>query len=97
MIGIRSSLRLLCLATVLAPWLMGIAAAQDTPRVAPAPTTASTASQITLEPLDNGWAIAPDARITEVDGRTSALIGAYGGSSGSGSAYEGWWVEAAQR
>jgi hypothetical protein len=79
MIIARSCRRLLCLAIVLLPWLGGVAAAQDTPRVTSPPASAPATSQMTLEPMDNGWAIAPDARITEVDGRTSALVGGYAG------------------
>ena len=32
-----------------------------------------------FEPIRSGWLVAPDAKITEVDGRTSELVGGYVG------------------
>lgn len=35
--------------------------------------------QLTIERVEQGFVVAPDARITEVDGRTAALAGGYAG------------------
>jgi hypothetical protein len=43
----------------------------------PAPPTAAGAIQI--EPMENGFVIAPDVKITDVSGSTRGLVGAYGG------------------
>ena len=57
----------LFLAIVLVPLR---AAAQPTPS-APGP--------MIFEPIRSGWLVAPDAKITDVDGRTSELVGGYAG------------------
>ena len=44
--------------------------------------TASTQTQpgqLTIERVDHGFVFAPDARVTEVDGETAALVGGYAG------------------
>ena len=70
----------LFLVLALAPRL---AAAQTTPadHATADQTTPGQASQgpMIFEPIHSGWLFAPDARITEVDGRTSELVGGYGG------------------
>ena len=38
-----------------------------------------TSGPMIFEPVHNGWLIAPDAKVTEVDRRTSEIVGAYGG------------------
>ena len=37
------------------------------------------AGPMIFEPVHNGWLVAPDAKVTRIDGRTSELVGAYGG------------------
>jgi hypothetical protein len=44
-----------------------------------AQTTPSTPGPMIFEPVRSGWLVAPDAKITEVDGRTSELVGGYAG------------------
>jgi hypothetical protein len=45
---------------------------------APQPTPAPQ-SRLTMEPIRNGFVIAPDNRFTDVDGRFGNLLGVYGG------------------
>src|SRR5438034_238982 len=37
------------------------------------------AGPMIFEPVRSGWLVAPDAKVTEVDSRTSELVGAYAG------------------
>ena len=53
--------------------LASAAYAQDAP--APEPTS----GPLVLERIQDGWVIAPDFKLTDVDGRTGELAGAYGG------------------
>jgi hypothetical protein len=43
------------------------------------PPAAPAAGQLTIERVEQGFVVAPDARVTEVDGRTAALAGGYAG------------------
>lgn len=47
--------------------------AQNTPPAAP------TSGPLVLERIHNAWVLAPDFKVTDVDGRTGELAGAYGG------------------
>src|SRR5262245_41041841 len=63
---------LICVAAL----LFGTAAyAQNPPATTPAPTT----GPLVLEKIPEAWVIAPDFKVTDVDGRTGELAGAYGG------------------
>lgn len=46
---------------------------------APAPPPAPTTGPLVLERIPEAWLIAPDFKVTDVDGRTGELAGAYGG------------------
>src|SRR2546428_2193331 len=48
-----------------------IAHAQNTP--------APTSGPLVLERIHDGWVLAPDFKVTDVDNRTGELAGAYGG------------------
>ena len=37
------------------------------------------AGQLTIERVEHGFVFAPDARVTEVNGETAALVGGYAG------------------
>jgi hypothetical protein len=52
------------------------AAAQEAPDPATPPPTAS---RLVLERVENGFAIAPDIRFGEIDGRSATFVGGYGG------------------
>lgn len=54
------------------------AATQTTPAQGPQGSQGSQGPMI-FEPIRSGWLVAPDAKITEIDGRTSELVGGYGG------------------
>jgi hypothetical protein len=57
-----------------AAWLLpGVAGAQSAAPAAPA------AGPLRIEPVDNGFVVAPDARFTSVNGRFATLGGVYGG------------------
>lgn len=47
--------------------------------LAQSPSTPTQTGQITIERVEQGFVFAPDARITEVDGRTATLVGGYAG------------------
>ena len=69
--------RMLATACVLAALLSsGRAHAQD---VNPPPGGPGTQGPMTVELVHDGWAIAPDVKVTRFDGGTHALAGAYGG------------------
>jgi hypothetical protein len=56
-------------------WLLGAAAfAQDAP-----PRPASSQGPMTVERIRNGFAIAPDVKVTDISSRTGVLMGGYGG------------------
>lgn len=55
-----------------------LAAAQTAPAEQTTPGQGSQGPMI-FEPIHSGWLFAPDAKITEIDGRTSELVGGYGG------------------
>src|SRR5262245_45247931 len=56
------------------------AAAQDTATTSQPPQPTPNASgPMTFEAIHSGWLVAPDAKITEFDGKTDGLLGGYGG------------------
>lgn len=56
--------------------LMSSAASAQTP---PAPADIAPPSQLIVEKIENGWLVAPDVRVTDLDGRTGTLAGGYVG------------------
>jgi len=59
-------------------FVLGVAAAAAAQQPS-APSPAPAASPLVVEKIENGWLFAPDARVADLDGRTGALAGAYGG------------------
>src|SRR5207247_7937205 len=57
------------------------AAAQDQEKTSDANTASTGQAQgpMTIERVHNGWAVAPDFKVTRIDGATGRLAGAYGG------------------
>src|SRR5262245_46831761 len=45
----------------------------------PAQTTPNAGGPMTFEAIHSGWLVAPDAKVTQFDGKTDALLGGYGG------------------
>jgi len=43
------------------------------------PTTPRTQGPMIIEPIRSGWLVAPDVKVTEVDRKTSELVGGYAG------------------
>ena len=76
----RNRVAFWCAAAVCA-FLVSVPAAAQGSSAARDPAAAQNppASSITVEQLDNGWVIAPDARFTQINDRTATLVGAYGG------------------
>ena len=70
------------IATIAALLVTSAAFAQDTasPSAAsPGAAAPAAAGPLVLEQIHDGWALAPDVRVTSVDNRTGELVGAYGG------------------
>jgi len=53
--------------------------AQTTPASAQASPAAPANGPLVLEQIHDGWVLAPDYKVTDVDNRTGQLAGAYGG------------------
>jgi hypothetical protein len=74
---IRRAVVLLTFTLALAPLP---AAAQDAAATAQPPQpTPNAQGPMIFEPIHSGWLAAPDAKITEMNGRTSELVGGYAG------------------
>jgi hypothetical protein len=52
-------------------------AGQEAPAQAPAPPASS--RRLVVERIESGFVFAPEVRVTELDDRTSTLVGGYGG------------------
>jgi len=61
---------------IAALFVTSAALAQNTPST---PAAAQTSGPLVLEQIHDGWALAPDVKVTSVDSRTGELVGAYGG------------------
>jgi hypothetical protein len=77
-------------ATLLAAALWPIAAAAQTPAPGPA-----NSGPMIVERVHSGWLAAPDFKVTDVDGKTSALAGGYAGWLSEGQLFVGgggYWL-----
>lgn len=71
------------------------ALAQSAPQATAPPLPASTAGPLVLEQIHDGWVLAPDFKVTNLDDRTGELAGAYGGRVFDGSLMiggAGYWL-----
>ena len=59
--------------------LFGTAASAQTTATPPASQPPPTSGPLVLERIHDGWVLAPDFKVTDVDNRTGELAGAYGG------------------
>src|SRR5437868_12554804 len=65
--------------TIMAIAALLVASAAFAQNAPSSPPAAPAAGPLVLEQIHDGWAIAPDVKVTSVDNRTGELVGAYGG------------------